>query len=39
MALLTDVNIHRIIRRSTTYGAPYDPNAISEQDDDVPRGI
>jgi Dyp-type peroxidase family len=39
LALLTDVNIHRIIRRSTTYGAPYDPNAISEQDDDVPRGI
>jgi Dyp-type peroxidase family len=39
LALLTDVNIHRIIRRSTTYGAPYDPRAISEQDDDVPRGI
>jgi len=39
MAILTDVNLHRIIRRSTTYGAPYDPNAISEQDDDVPRGI
>jgi Dyp-type peroxidase family len=39
MALLADVNIHRIIRRSTTFGAPYDPNAISEQDDDVPRGI
>jgi deferrochelatase/peroxidase EfeB len=39
MALLADVNIHRIIRRSTTYGAPYDPNAISEQDDAVPRGI
>jgi len=39
MALLTDVNIHRIIRSSTTCAAPYDPNAISEQDDDVPRGI
>jgi Dyp-type peroxidase family len=38
LALLTDVNLHRIIRRSTTYGAPYDPNAISEQDDEVPRG-
>jgi deferrochelatase/peroxidase EfeB len=37
LALLTDVNIHRIIRRSTTYGAPYDPNATSEHDD-VPRG-
>jgi Dyp-type peroxidase family len=39
LAVLTDVNIHRIIRRSTTYGAPYDPHATSEQDDDVPRGI
>jgi Dyp-type peroxidase family len=39
MALLTDVNIHRIIRRSTTFGAPYDPNALSEQDDEVPRGL
>jgi Dyp-type peroxidase family len=39
MAQLADVNIHRIIRRSTTYGAPYDPNAISEEDDEVPRGI
>jgi deferrochelatase/peroxidase EfeB len=39
MPVLTDVNIHRIIRRSTTYGAPYDPNAISEQDDEGARGI
>ena len=39
MAQLTDVNVHRIIRRSTGYGAPYDPNAISEQDDEVARGI
>jgi deferrochelatase/peroxidase EfeB len=39
MPVLTDVNIHRIIRRSTTYGAPYDPNAISEQDDEDARGI
>ena len=39
LALLTDVNIHRIIRRSTTYGAPYDPNAISKQDDEVARGL
>ena len=36
---LTDVKVHRIIRRSTTYGAPYDPNATSEQDDEVPRGL
>ena len=39
MAQLADVNLHRIIRRSTTYGAPYDPNATSEQDDEIPRGI
>jgi Dyp-type peroxidase family len=38
LSRLTDVNIHRLIRRGTTYGAPYDPNAISERDDDVPRG-
>ena len=35
---LTDVNIHRLIRRGTTYGPPYDPNALSEEDDEVPRG-
>ena len=39
MPVLTDVNIHRIIRRSTTYGAPYDRNAMSEHDDEVERGI
>jgi deferrochelatase/peroxidase EfeB len=35
---LTDVNQHRLIRRGTTFGAPYDPNALSEEDDRVPRG-
>jgi deferrochelatase/peroxidase EfeB len=39
LAVLTDVNLHRIIRRSTAYGAPYDPNATSEHDDEVARGI
>jgi Dyp-type peroxidase family len=39
LAQLADVNLHRIIRRSTTYGAPYDPDATSEQVDDVARGI
>jgi Dyp-type peroxidase family len=39
MALLADVNIHRIIRRSTTFGAPYDPNALSQQDDEAARGL
>lgn len=38
LAILTDVRIHRIIRRSTTYGAPYDPSAMSAEDDEVPRG-
>jgi Dyp-type peroxidase family len=38
LARLTDVNIHRLIRRGTTYGRPYDPNAVSDQDDEVPRG-
>jgi Dyp-type peroxidase family len=35
---LTDVNIHRLIRRGTTFGKPYDPNAVSQEDDEVPRG-
>jgi Dyp-type peroxidase family len=39
LAQLTDVNLHRIVRRGTTYGAPYDPNALSEQDDELPRGV
>jgi Dyp-type peroxidase family len=38
LKILTDVNLHRIIRRGTTYGPPYDPDAISEADDEVPRG-
>jgi Dyp-type peroxidase family len=38
LSRLTDVNIHRLIRRGTTYGEPYDPNAISEEDDVKPRG-
>ncbi len=38
LARLTDVNVHRVIRRGTTYGPPYDPNALSEADDEVPRG-
>jgi len=39
MPILTDVRIHRIIRRSTTFGAPYDPNALSQEDDETPRGL
>jgi hypothetical protein len=39
MAVLADVNLHRIIRRSTTFGAPYDPEALSAAADEVPRGL
>ncbi|MEV4262515.1 peroxidase [Kribbella sp. NPDC049584] len=39
MAILADANIHRVIRRSTTYGAPYDPGALSEADDRTPHGL
>jgi len=38
LSRLTDVNLHRIIRRGTTYGPPYDPNALSQEDDEIPRG-
>ena len=38
LAVLTDVNLHRLIRRGTTYGPPYDKNAVTEADDEVPRG-
>src|SRR5215467_8891300 len=38
LSRLTDVNIHRLIRRGTTYGLPYDPNALGEDDDQVPHG-
>jgi Dyp-type peroxidase family len=39
LAILTDVNIHRIIRRSTSYGAPYDPDAVAPQEDETARGL
>jgi deferrochelatase/peroxidase EfeB len=35
---LTDLNLHRLIRRGTTYGPPYDANAVSEADDEIPHG-
>jgi Dyp-type peroxidase family len=38
LARLTDVNLHRLIRRGTTYGPPYDPYALSEEADEIPRG-
>ncbi|MEU9413476.1 peroxidase [Streptomyces sp. NPDC048281] len=39
LAHLTDPDIHRVIRRGTSYGAPYDPAALSVEEDEVPRGI
>ena len=39
LPVLTDVNIHRMVRRSTTFGAPYDANALSDRDDEIPRGL
>jgi deferrochelatase/peroxidase EfeB len=39
MAVLADVNLHRIIRRGTTYGAPYERSALTVQDDETPRGL
>lgn len=38
LSRLTDVNLHRLIRRGASYGPPYDPNALSEADDEVERG-
>ena len=38
LSRLSDVNLHRLIRRGTTFGTPYDPNALSAADDEVPRG-
>jgi Dyp-type peroxidase family len=38
LARLTDVNLHRLIRRGTTYGLPYDPYALSEEADEIPHG-
>jgi Dyp-type peroxidase family len=38
LSRLSDINIHRLIRRGTTFGPPYDPHALSAADDEVPRG-
>lgn len=37
--ILTDVNVHRVIRRGTTYGPPYDPNATPDPEDEARRGV
>ena len=37
LTVLTDVNIHRLIRRSTTYGVPLGDDVL--EDDGQPRGL
>ncbi|MGV7211192.1 Dyp-type peroxidase [Oxalobacteraceae bacterium A2-2] len=37
LAILTDVKLHRLIRRSTTYGPPWSPDLL--QDDGQERGL
>jgi len=39
MTIMTDVNIHRIIRRSSTFGPKWTPDVTAEQDGDEGRGI
>jgi deferrochelatase/peroxidase EfeB len=39
MTVLADVNAHRIIRRSTGFGATYDSTAVAEEDDRIPHGL
>ena len=39
MDIMTDVNIHRIIRRATLYGPAYDPNGSGPEEDAVDRGL
>ena len=39
MEIMSDVNIHRIIRRATLYGPPYDPAGSGAQEDAVERGL
>jgi Dyp-type peroxidase family len=35
---LTDVNIHRLIRRGATFGRPYNKDELSAEADETPRG-
>lgn len=39
LTLLTDVNIHRIIRRSSTFGPPYSEDVTADDDANGDRGI
>jgi len=39
LSILTDPNVHRLIRRGTTYGTPYDPNVTASHDEAENRGI
>lgn len=39
LAILTDVNVHRMIRNGTTFGPAFDPQATAADDKDAGRGI
>ena len=39
LTILTDVNIHRIIRRSSTFGPKWTPDVTAKDDGDDQRGI
>ena len=39
LTIMTDVNIHRVIRRSSTFGPKWSRNVTAEQDDNADRGI
>lgn len=38
-AVLRDPNLHRIIRRRSIFGPPYDPDAITDRDGEITRGV
>lgn len=39
MEIMTDVNVHRTIRRATAYGPAYDPAGTCPREDEVERGL
>ncbi|CAE6770110.1 Dyp-type peroxidase [Paraburkholderia haematera] len=39
VSVMTDVNVHRLIRCGTSYGKPYDESVTASQDQDDERGV
>jgi Dyp-type peroxidase family len=39
LAILTDVNVHRMIRNGTAFGPAFDPHATAKDDDQAGRGL